>query len=264
MRIATWNVNSIRVREGAVLAWLAAWKPDALCLQEIKMETAKFPRAAFEAAGYRAAVYGQKTYNGVAILTPLARPEPTDVVAGFADGADEDPQARLLRATVFGEGGDSVRVVNGYFPNGDEVGSEKYAYKLRWYERLLGVLNAQESAAKPLCIVGDFNVAPEDIDCHAPDRWKEKVLCSTPERAAFEAIAAWGLTDCLRKHHAEPGIYSWWDYRLAAFQRKWGLRIDHVLATAPLAARCTECKVDVEPRTKEQPSDHAPVVADFA
>jgi exodeoxyribonuclease-3 len=165
---------------------------------------------------------------------------------------------------VHGADGDAIRLVNGYFPNGDTVGSDKYAYKLGWYARLLAALSAQESPERPLALVGDFNVAPEDIDCHAPDRWKDKVLCSEPERAAFRTLVSWGMTDCLRKHHSGGGIYSWWDYRLAAFQRKWGLRIDHVLATQSLAARCTECVVDVEPRSKEQPSDHAPVVADFA
>ncbi|MFN0006711.1 MAG: exodeoxyribonuclease III [Planctomycetota bacterium] len=255
MRIATWNVNSIRVREPAVLAWLARWQPDVLCLQELKVEEKDFPRGAIEAAGYRATVYGQKTYNGVAILS---REEPTDVVRGFADGAEEDPQRRLIRGTVAG-----VRIVNGYFVNGEEVGSEKFAYKLAWFARLLRVLETQEDPTKPLVLLGDFNVAPADIDVHDPKRWKDKVLCSTEERAAYERFLAWGLTDTLRMHHPEGGIYSWWDYRLAAFQRKWGLRIDHVLATAPLAARSKDCVVDVEPRGAERPSDHAPVYADF-
>jgi exodeoxyribonuclease-3 len=256
MRIATWNVNSIRVREEAVLAWLAQWKPDVLCLQEIKVETKDFPAAKFEAAGWRCAVSGQKTYNGVAIL---AREEPRDVVAGFADGADEDPQRRLLRATVGG-----VRVVDAYCPNGDEVGSEKYEYKLGWFARLRAALAAQESPAAPLVIVGDFNVAPEPIDVHAPDRWVGKVLFSEKEREALRDLCGWGLVDTLRRKHPDtPKLFTWWDYRLQAFPRGWGLRIDHVLATEPLAARLRDVVIDVEPRKSERPSDHAPVVADF-
>ena len=257
MRIATWNVNSIRVRADAVEAWLRTWQPDALCLQEIKVEEKDFPRARFEAAGYRCAVSGQKTYNGVAILT---RDEPEGVVPGFADGADEDPQRRLLRVTVGG-----VRIVDAYCPNGDEVGSDKYAYKLAWFARLRRMLDAQEDPARPLVLLGDFNVAPADIDVHAPERWKGKVLCSDAERAALADVQGWGLTDCLRKLHPDtPKLFTWWDYRLNAFPRGWGLRIDHVLASPPLAQRCTAVTVDLEPRKAERPSDHAPVCADFA
>jgi exodeoxyribonuclease-3 len=256
MRIATWNVNSIRVRVDAVSAWLEKWKPDVLCVQEIKVEEDEFPAERFSALGYRSAVSGQKTYNGVAILT---RDAAADAVAGFADGADEDPQRRLLRVTVGG-----VRVVNAYCVNGEEVGSAKFAYKLEWFARLRRMLDTQESASRPLVVVGDFNIAPADLDVHAPDRWKDKVLCSEPERAALRTLLDWGLTDCLRKLHPEtPKLFTWWDYRLAAFNRGWGLRIDHVLATAPLAARLRSCEIDVEPRKAERPSDHAPVVADF-
>jgi exodeoxyribonuclease-3 len=257
MRIATWNVNSIRVRGDAVLAWLAAKRPDVLCIQEIKTEEPGFPAARFAEAGWRSVVSGQKTYNGVAILS---REEASDVVHGFADGEAEDPQRRLVRATVGG-----VRVMNAYCPNGEEVGSEKYAYKLAWYARLRRALDRQEDASKPFVIVGDFNVAPEPIDVHAPERWEGKVLFSEPERKALRDLCAWGLTDCLRKVHPDtPKLFSWWDYRLAAFPRGWGLRIDHVLASAPLAARLSACEIDVEPRKAEKPSDHAPVVADFA
>jgi exodeoxyribonuclease III len=256
MRIATWNVNSIRVRADAVLAWLAAKKPDVLCVQEIKTEEPGFPAARFAEAGWRSAVNGQKTYNGVAILS---KEEPQDVVLGFSDGEPEDPQRRLVRATVGG-----VRIVDAYCPNGEEVGSDKYAYKLAWYARLRKAFDQQEDPRKPLVLVGDFNVAPADIDVHAPERWSGKVLCSEPERQALREICAWGLVDCLRKLHPDtPKLFSWWDYRLAAFQRGWGLRIDHVLATAPLAARLTSCEIDVEPRKAEKPSDHAPVFADF-
>ena len=257
MRIATWNVNSIRVRADAVEAWLGIWKPDALCLQEIKVLEQDFPRERFEAAGYRCAVSGQKTYNGVAILT---RDEPENVVPGFADGDDEDPQRRLLRVTVGG-----VRIVDAYCPNGDEVASEKYAYKLAWFARLRRMLDTQEDPAKPLVLLGDFNVAPADIDVHAPERWAGKVLCSDAERAALTDVQGWGLTDCLRKLHPDtPKLFTWWDYRLNAFPRGWGLRIDHVLASAPLAERCTAVTVDLDPRKSERPSDHAPVCADFA
>ena len=256
MRITTWNVNSIKVRADQVLAWSARHAPDVLCLQEIKTEDGGFPAARFAEAGWAsAAVAGQKTYNGVAIL---AKAPLTDVVVGFHDAAEEDPQRRLLRATVNG-----VRVVNCYCPNGEEVGSDKYAYKLRWYARLRAALDSQEDAKKPLVLVGDMNVAPEPIDVHKPERWEGKVLFSQPEREALAALCAFGLSDCLRKHHKDGGIFSWWDYRLNAWQRNWGLRIDHVLATAPLAERCRSCEVDKEPRAGERPSDHVPVYADF-
>jgi len=255
VRVVTWNVNSIKVRADQVLAWAAANAPDVICLQEIKTVDSGFPADRFAALGYKAAVSGQPTYNGVAIL---AKGEMTDVVAGFADGAEEDSQRRLLRATYRG-----VRVVDCYCPNGEEVGSDKYAYKLRWYARLRAALDAQEDPAKPLVLVGDMNVAPEPIDVHKPERWEGKVLFSLPERAALADLAAFGLVDCLRKHHSEGGIFTWWDYRLNAFARNWGLRIDHVLATPALAARCTACEVDRVPRSAERPSDHVPVVADF-
>ena len=260
MKIATWTVNSIRVRADAVAAWLASKRPDVLCLQEIKVEEKDFPAERFRELGYRSAVSGQKTYNGVAILTREApENEVADVVAGFADGADEDPQRRVLRATVGG-----VRVVNVYCPNGEDVTSEKYPYKLAWFVRLRRMLDTQEDATKPVVMVGDFNVAPADLDVHAPDRWKGKVLCTDAERAALADVRAWGLADCLRQLHPDtPKVFTWWDYRLAAFNRGWGMRIDHVLASPPLAARLTACAVDVEPRRAERPSDHAPVYADF-
>ena len=256
MRIATWNVNSIRVRGDAVAAWLETWKPDVICLQEIKVVEKDFPRERFEALGWRCTVSGQKTYNGVAILS---REEPTDVVAGFADGGEEDPQRRLLRATIGG-----VRVIDAYCPNGEEVGSEKYAYKLAWFARLRRMLDAQEDPASKLVMVGDFNVAPQPVDVHDPERWEDKVLFSEAERRALSDVVAFGLTDCLRKvHPTSQKLFTWWDYRLKAFERGWGLRIDHILETAPLASKCSACTIDVEPRKDERPSDHAPVVADF-
>lgn len=256
MRIVTWNVNSIRVREDAVAAWISQWAPDVLCLQEIKVESKGFPAARFEALGYRSVVSGQKTYNGVALLV---RGDVSDVVEGFADGADEDPQRRILRATVGG-----VRVVNVYCPNGEDVGTEKYAYKLAWFRRLRDALAGQEDPAGRLVVLGDFNVAPASIDVHAPDRWAGKVLCSDAEREALRELCAFGLVDCLRRRYPDtPKLFSWWDYRLQGFARNWGLRIDLVLATAALAQGLRDCVIDVEPRKAERPSDHAPVVADF-
>jgi exodeoxyribonuclease-3 len=256
MRVVTWNVNSIKVRADQVLAWSARHAPDVICLQEIKTVDAGFPSARFAELGYTSAVAGQPTYNGVAIL---AKGELTDVVVGFADGAEEDPQRRLIRATHRG-----VRIVDCYVPNGEDVGTDKYAYKLRWLPRLRAALDKQEDAGKPLVLVGDLNVAPEPIDVHKPERWEGKVLFSEPERAALADVRAFGLEDCLRKiHPGESGIFSWWDYRLKAWDRGWGLRIDHVFATKPLASKCTACDVDKAPRAAERPSDHAPVVADF-
>jgi len=256
MKLVTWNVNSINVRADQVLAWSALHKPDVVCLQEIKTVDSGFPSARFAELGYRSAVAGQPTYNGVAIL---AKGELTDVRVGFADGAEEDPQRRLLRATYRG-----VRIVNCYVPNGEDVGTEKYAYKLRWLPRLRAALDAQERAAAQLVLVGDMNVAPDPIDVHKPERWEGKVLFSVPERAALLHLRAFGLEDCLRKHHPdESGVFSWWDYRLKAWERGWGLRIDHVFATKSLAAKCTACEVDKSPRGGERPSDHAPVFADF-
>ena len=255
MRVVTWNVNSIKVRADQVLAWAAANAPDVICLQEIKTVDSGFPADRFAALGYKAAVSGQPTYNGVAIL---AKGELTNVVAGFADGAEEDPPRRILRATYRG-----VRVVDCYCPNGEAVGSDKYTYKLLWYARLRAALDAQEDPKGKLVLVGDMNVAPEPIDVHKPERWEGKVLFSEPERAALAELRGFGLEDCLRKHHSEGGIYSWWDYRLNAWPRNWGLRIDHIFATPPLAALCTACDVDKTPRASERPSDHVPVVADF-
>ena len=255
MRIVTWNVNSVRQRQEMVEDWPRQHAPDVLCLQEIKVVDEDFPAAAFEALGYRCIVHGQKTYNGVAILH---KGEATDVRRGFDDGGEEDPQARILRATIGG-----VRVVNAYVPNGQAVDSDKYVYKLGWLERLHRVFETQEDAASRLVFLGDFNIAPEDRDVHDPDLWRGKVHFSEPEHVALARFTDWGLTDCLRLHHADEGIYSWWDYRRLAFQKRKGLRIDLVLATASLAAACTDCVVDKDARRGKGTSDHAPVVADF-
>jgi exodeoxyribonuclease-3 len=255
MKLATWNVNSVRAREARLLAWLAAWQPDVLCLQELKVVEADFPTAAVQALGYHAVVYGQKTYNGVAILS---RTPPEDLRRGFGED-DDDPQARLVSARVNG-----VRVLSAYFPNGGEVGSDKFAYKLAWMEKLRVLLERTASPDEPLALCGDVNVAPDDRDVARPEEWKDTVLCHPAARAALQRIAAWGLDDTFRRHHAEGGFYSWWDYRMLGFPKNNGLRIDHVLATRRLAARSTAVEIDRNERKGKQPSDHVPVVATFA
>jgi exodeoxyribonuclease-3 len=254
VRIASWNVNSVRARLDRLVDYLAAHQPDVLCLQETKCQDAQFPHAAIEAAGYRAAHHGQRAYNGVAILArqPLEDPQP-----GLQDGVD-DPQARLIAATVGG-----VRVVSVYAPNGQRVGAEAYAYKLAWYGRLRRYLDRRHAPAERLVLAGDFNVAPEDRDVHDPAGWAGGVLVSGPERRALRDLCGFGLVDTFRQHHREAGRYSWWDYRALAFPRDAGLRIDLVLATRLLAARCTAADIDREARKGPQPSDHTPVWAEF-
>ena len=253
MHIATWNVNSLRVRLPHLAAWLAANPVDAIGLQELKLPDEQFPRAEIEALGLHAAHYGQKTYNGVAIL---ARGALADVTTGIP--GDVDPQRRVIAATIGG-----VRLINVYVPNGQEVGSEKYAYKLAWLERLRAWLADEITQYPRLAIVGDFNIAPEDRDVHDPAKWEGSVHVSEPERKALSAITGLGLVDLFRRFEQPPGTWSWWDYRMGAFRRNHGLRIDLVLASAALAARCTACTVDRSPRAWERPSDHAPVVASF-
>jgi len=253
MRIATWNVNSLKVRLPHLVDWLAKQQPDAVCLQETKCEDAAFPAAAIEAAGYRWVHDGQKTYNGVAIL---ARHELANVSRGIPGFADL--QKRVIAADVNG-----VRVVGVYCPNGQAVGSEKYEYKLRWFEALAGWLRAELVSHPSLALLGDFNVAPEDRDVHDPDAWRGQVLCSDAERAALKALADLGLADAFRLFEQVEKSYSWWDYRMAAFRRNLGLRIDHILLSGELASRCRACAIDVEPRRLERPSDHAPVFCDL-
>jgi exodeoxyribonuclease-3 len=253
MKLATWNVNSIKVRLPQLLPWLGEAKPDVLCLQELKSEEPGFPREALEAAGYACAVSGQKTYNGVAIL---ARAPLTDVVAGIP-GFD-DPQKRVLAASVF-----DLRVICVYCPNGQAVGSDKYEYKLQWFAALRDHL-AKELVSHPqLAVAGDFNVAPEDRDVHDPKAWEGQVHVSAPERAAWRALIDLGLKDSFRLFEQPEKTFSWWDYRSMAFRRNAGLRIDHVLLSAPLAARCTVSLVDRAPRKLERPSDHAPVITEL-
>lgn len=253
MRIATWNVNSLRVRLPQLAQWVASAQPDVVALQETKTTDEQFPRDEIVALGYHCVFAGQKSYNGVALLS---RTPATDVVTQFP-GFD-DPQRRVLAATV-----DGVRVVNFYVPNGSEVGSEKYAYKLQWLQHARDFLAAQLEHYPRLVVLGDFNIAPDDRDVYDPATWKDQVLCSAPERAALQRIAELGLSDVLRQFTQEPGLYSWWDYRQAAFRRNLGLRIDLILASPALSALCTACHIEKEPRKWERPTDHAPVVAEF-
>ena len=251
MKLATWNVNSIKVRLPQLLDWLAVARPDVVCLQELKTEEAKFPHAELEAAGYRAAVSGQKTYNGVAILSSAPS---LDLHLGIPGYADE--QKRVIAATV----GD-LRVVCVYCPNGQAVGSEKYDYKLRWFAALEDYLAAELARHPALAVAGDFNVAPEDRDVHDPQAWEGQVHVSGPEREAWGALLALGLQDSFRLFEQPEKIFSWWDYRMMGFRRNAGLRIDQILLSPSLAARCTACTIDKAPRKLERPSDHAPVVA---
>jgi len=253
MRLATWNVNSLKVRLPHVIDWLAANRPDALCLQETKTADAGFPFAELEAAGYRAAHNGQKTYNGVAILY---RGEATDItrdIPGFTDD-----QKRVVALTL-----DGTRLVSVYVPNGQEVGSDKYAYKLAWLAALDGWLRAELTRFARLAVLGDFNIAPEDRDVHDPAAWRERILCSTPEREALRALLAPGLTDAFRLFEQPERSFSWWDYRAMCFRRNQGLRIDHILLSPALAAACRSCTIDKAPRRLERPSDHAPVIAEL-
>ena len=254
MRIATWNVNSLKVRLPQVLAWLQRHQPEALCLQETKLEDAKFPEQDIRAAGYHAVYCGQKTYNGVAILSKLPATDAQTSIPEF-----NDPQKRVLAATING-----VRVICLYVPNGQSIDSDKYRYKLDWLARTTGWLKSECAANTRLVVVGDFNIAPEDRDVHDPKAWEGQVLCSAPERQAFQALLAIGLADSFRLFEQQPQAYTWWDYRMNAFKRKMGLRIDHILLSSSLAEICGACSIDSEPRKDERPSDHAPVFADLA
>jgi len=253
MKLATWNVNSIRARQDRLRRWLERRRPDLVCLQELKVTEDAFPFDALRESGYSAAVHGQRTYNGVAILS---REEPEDVARGFGDGGD-DSQSRFVSARVAG-----ITIASAYVPNGAEVGSEKWTYKLDWLRRLRAWL-ARRDENEPLALCGDFNVAPEDRDVCDPRAWETSVLFHPEARAALEEVRAWGLVDAFRLHHEAPGLYSWWDYRMLAFPRNQGLRIDHVLLSRPLAQRCSGAIIDREERKGKQPSDHAPVVVDL-
>ena len=251
MKIASWNVNSLGVRLPHVLDFLAEQRPDVLALQETKSTDEKFPLAEIEAAGYRALFAGQKSYNGVAILSRQPASDCLAEVPGL-----NDPQRRLLVATVAG-----VRIINVYVPNGQEVGSEKYRYKFDWLQAFCALLKQELAAHERLVVLGDFNIAPADIDVHDPGRWHEKIMCSTAERRMFASMIEMGLVDTMRQLHPDEPLYSWWDYRLNAFRRGWGLRIDHLLATP--AMRPGQAGVDTSFRARERPSDHAPVWVSF-
>jgi len=254
LKVATWNVNSLNVRLPHVLAWCEAAEPDVLGLQETKLVDEKFPAEELAAAGYHAVFSGQPTYNGVAILSRGV--EGRDVVTDVPDL--EDPQRRILAATY----GD-LRVINLYVVNGKEVDSDKYAYKLRWLERVTAWIGEELRQHEKVLVMGDFNIAPEDRDVHDPEAWAGKILCSKAEREALGRIQDLGLTDTFRLFDQPEKTFSWWDYRRVAFRRNAGLRIDLVLASAPLAEACRKAWIDKEPRRQERPSDHTPVIAEF-
>ena len=253
MKIATWNVNSMNVREPHVVEWLQNHEPDVLVLQEIKQLTEKFPSEKLLELGYHSIASGQKTYNGVAVIS---KAPPSNPVYDFPDL--EDPQRRILASTV----GD-VRVIDLYIPNGSEVGSEKYAYKLNWLRSLRNFLETEMQQHENVVVLGDFNIAPADADVHDPEGWGDAILCSPPEREALGELIELGLTDVFRKFEHPEKTFSWWDYRAAGFRRNAGLRIDLILTSDAMTRRCTASYVDKEPRAWERPSDHAPVVAEF-
>lgn len=253
MKIATWNVNSIRSRLDRLLAWLQRTQPDVACLQELKVTDEAFPYEPIQRAGYHATVFGQKTYNGVAILS---RAEPANTQRGMS-GFD-DPVARFLTAEI-----DGTWIASIYVPNGQVVGSEKYAYKLRWMRQLREHLESQFQPLDRVVLCGDFNAARDELDVAHPELWANSVLFHKEVRESLEHLLAWGLVDVFRKHHPEGGVYSWWDYRMLAFPKNDGLRLDYILATEPLASRCTGAEIDRDERKGEKPSDHAPVVATF-
>ena len=252
MKLATWNINSIRARTDRLVKWLGAEQPDILCLQETKVEDAGFPHVALKAAGYEVAIHGQRSYNGVAIA---AKQSITDVTRGFADGEAED-EARLISAKV----GD-LRVVSIYVPNGQDLDSDKFPYKLDWYKRLRAYLDRTAKLDDQLVVCGDTNVTADDRDVWSPDAWRGKIHCSEPERAAFANVVGFGLVDLFRKHNPDGGVYSWWDYRGVSFFKNQGLRIDHILATPAVAARSIACVIDRNARKGQDASDHAPVIA---
>jgi exodeoxyribonuclease-3 len=256
MKLASWNVNSIRAREERLLAWLARRQPDVVCLQELKVAEAAFPHAALESAGYRATALCQPTYNGVAILA-RAGVGVEDVTCGLGDDTD-DSQARLIVARVSG-----LRVASVYVPNGAAVGSEKWEYKLAWLGRLRAWLEHRCDPAEPLALCGDFNVAPTDLDVANPERWRDTVLCHPDGRRALDELVKWGLFDAFRALHPQERAYSWWDYRRLGFAKNDGLRIDQLWVTAPLRERLRSVEMERDERKGARPSDHVPVVAEL-
>ncbi len=249
MKLATWNVNSLNVRLPQVLDWLAANQPDALCLQETKLTDDKFPRADIAAAGYQAQWFGQKTYNGVALLTKSAATDVLKNIPGF-----DDEQARVIAGTV-----DGVRVIGAYFPNGEAPDSAKFQYKMKWLEALRDWVRAELASHPKLALLGDYNIAPEDRDVYDPVAWFGQIHCTTEERDHFQQLLSIGMVDAFRLFDQPPKSWSWWDYRNLAFRRNQGLRIDHILVGEALKPQVTACVIDKAPRKNERPSDHAPV-----
>jgi exodeoxyribonuclease-3 len=254
MKLVTWNVNSVRVRHARLLAFVQRQEPDVLCLQELKCVDEQFPRDALRSKGYSTALFGQKTYNGVAVIS---RGEIQSIRRSFEDGV-EDPQARFIVVETMG-----VRVASAYIPNGSEVGSDKWKYKLEWLARLRRWLTANVKADESFALCGDFNIAPDDTDVKNPKDWADGTLCHEHVRAEYRALLSQGYEDLVRRFHPEGGPLTWWDYRRGAFSKDDGLRIDHVLATAPLARRAISASVDREERKGEGASDHAPVIVTF-
>ena len=252
-KIASWNVNSLNVRLPHVLAWLDVARPDVLALQETKLTDDRFPVQELLDEGYHSVFSGQKTYNGVAILSRDKAVDPITDIPGL-----DDPQRRILAATV-----GAVRIVNLYVVNGSEVGSEKFEYKLHWLEQVTAWLAREINEFENVIVLGDFNIVPDDRDVHDPEGWREKILCSTPEREALGEILDLGFQDTFRLFEQEERTWSWWDYRMNAFRRKMGLRIDLILASKAMAKTCIASYVDIEPRRQERPSDHTPVIAEF-
>lgn len=254
MRLATWNVNSLKVRLPQVLDWIGVYQPDVLCLQETKLENANFPAQEIVAAGYHAVFAGQKTYNGVAILSKSAATNVTNAIPDFPD-----QQKRVLAATV-----DGVRVICAYVPNGQSVDSDKYQYKLQWFDAFAGWLKTELAKHPKLAVLGDFNIAPGPEDVYDPQAWEGRVLFSLPERDALNRLLQAGFKDAFRLFDQAPQSYSWWDYRMNAFRRNMGLRIDHILLSGGLSGSCASCTIDKATRALPRPSDHAPVVADLS
>ncbi|WP_206951860.1 exodeoxyribonuclease III [Trinickia acidisoli] len=258
MKIATWNVNSLKVRQQHVIDWLAQSHVDVLCLQELKLTNEKFPHAELAGKGYRSWCAGQKTYNGVAILVRDGiEVDDTEIVRNIPGFDDE--QQRMIALTVGG-----ARIISAYFPNGQAPGTDKFAYKLRWLDALTQWLKDEMHRHPKLALLGDYNIAPEDRDVHDPKAWEGQNLVSPEERAAFVKLVELGLTDAFRQFEQPEKTFTWWDYRMLAFRRNAGLRIDHILLSAALAEACTMCEVDRTPRKWDQPSDHAPVIAQLA
>jgi exodeoxyribonuclease III len=254
LKLATWNVNSLRQRLPHLFTWLESAQPDVVALQETKVTDDLFPARKIEETGYRAVFCGQKSYNGVALLSRLPI---TDIETDMIEVCD--PQRRILAATVNG-----IRIVNLYVPNGSEVGCEKYAYKLDWLSKITNYLGRQLREHRDVVVMGDFNIAPEDRDVHDADLWRDRIMCSAAERLAFQAFADLGFIDCFRLFEQTDRSFSWWDYRQGAFRRNLGLRIDHILASEAVSRHCQSSTIDLVPRKSERPSDHTPVLASFS